>query len=139
MVRTTTDDSTPEELAAEYAADQTQENFDDVVDAVGEEYIRDGHSPFTDVGVLTPVGLAVRLCGNALGYDAGATINFDGDDEVAVKYDSFEQGDPHATPIDIVRLAGQADEAAGRRVRFRNGAGLVRIYVDVPERREDDD
>ena len=137
MVRTTTEAATPEELAAEYADDLSQENLNDVAIAAGAEYSRDGHDPVDDVGILTPIGLSVRLCADALGFDAGSMIDFDGADEITVEYDTFDQDDPHATPIELVRLAAQADDAADRNVRFRDGAGSVRVYVDVPERRDD--
>lgn len=149
MVRHTTteadDEPYAEDLAAEFADDLSRVNFDAVVSAVENEYAEAGHDPTTD-SVLTPVGLAVKLCGDALAEaddtvvdDAWSCIDFDGSDEVSVEYDAFEHDDPHATPIALPRLAGLADAATDRKVRFRDGAGSVRVYVEVPERRDDDD
>jgi hypothetical protein len=139
MVRTTTeadDESTPEHAADVFADDLSQANFDAIVEAVRAEYTRDDRYPVDDVGVLSPTGLAVRLAADALGFDAASMIDFDGADEVTVEYDAFERDDPHATPIALARLAGLADAATNRNVRFRDGAGSVRIYVDVDRRDE---
>lgn len=121
---------TPEEAADAYADDPTSSNFDAIVAAVRAEYDEDDHDPH-DANVLSPTGLAVRLAADALGYDAGSMIDFDRDDEVSIEYDSFDEDDPHATPIDLVKIAGFADDATDRTVRFRDGAGSVRVYVEV--------
>jgi hypothetical protein len=141
MVRhTDADDAepTPEQTATAYADDPSSDAFDAVVDAVEAEYDADDHDPESSK-VLTPVGLAAKLCADAVGFDVLSMIDFDRADEVKVEYDSFGQDDPHATPMSLVRLAGYADESTDRTVRFRDGAGCVRLYVEVPERRDDDD
>jgi hypothetical protein len=148
MVRTTTDDATdvltPEDTAEAFARDQSEARFNTVVSQVRDEYRRDDHD-HVDGFVLSPTGLAVRLCADAIAADddtavddAHSTIDFDGSDEVTVEYDGFAQDDPHATPTELARLAGLADAATNYTVRFRDGAGSVRIYVEVP-RRDDDD
>ena len=132
------DEPTPEDRADAYADDPSQDTFDAIVDAVEREYAEDDHDPATST-VLTPVGLAARLAADAVGFDASSMIGFDREDEVTVPYDSFEQDDPHATPMPIVRLAGYADAATDRTVRFRDGAGSVRVFVEAPERNDDVD
>ena len=137
------DGTTPEEAAAAYADDPSPETFEAVVEAVRNEYDRNGHDPVDDT-VLTPVGLAARLAADEIaeGSDiidgAWSSIDFDGSDEVTVEYDAFAQDDTHADPMPVVRLATYADDATDRTVRFRGGTGGD-IYVEVPERREDDD
>jgi len=84
--------------------------------------------------VLTPVGLAVRLCADAAGFEASSRIGFDREDVVDIGYEPFEQDDPHATPIGAARLPVYADAATGRDVRYRDGAGQVTVYVTADDR-----
>lgn len=142
--RTAAEKTTPEDAAIHFTLYPSQAQFDHIVAAVEAEYDEDGHDPVggngntdTDVAtVLTPTGLAVQLAAEARGFDAASMIDFDGADEVSVPYDSFEEDDPHATPIEVVQIAGFAETTTDRTVRFRDGAGTVRIYVDT-DRRDD--
>lgn len=124
------DEPEAENAARQYARDPSQDTFDAVVDAVETEYDEDDHDPITGT-VLSTTGLAASLVADAVGYDATTMIDFDRNDEVTVDYDSFDEDDPHATPIDLVKIAAFADAATDRTVRFRDGAGSVRIFVEV--------
>jgi len=107
---------TPEARADAYADAPSQDTFDAIVDAVEREYAEADHDPATTT-VLTPVGLAARLAADAVGFDATSMIGFDRDDEVKVPYDSFEQDDPHATPMPtaVVWAFGSGAFAAARK------------------------
>lgn len=127
------DESTPEFAAQLYANDPTRDHFDDIVAEVCAEYIDADVEPATD-SVPSPAALAAKLAAKAHGYDAQSLIDFDGDDEVEVEYDSFDHDDPHATPIDLIRLATHAADTSPRTVRYRDGAGAVRVFVEVERR-----
>jgi len=129
------DESTPEFAAQVYANDPTRDHFADIVAEVCAEYTASDSEPATD-SVPSPAAVAAKLAAKAHGYGARSMIDFDGDDEVEVEYDSFEQDDPHGTPIDLIRLAAHADAASPRTVRYRDGAGAVRVYVEVDGRRD---
>lgn len=130
------DESTPEFAAQVYANDPTRDHFDDIVAEVCAEYIDDGLEPATD-SVLSPAALAVKLAAKAFGYGARNMIDFDGDDEVKIAYDVYDQDDRDATPIDLIRLAAHADTVSPRTVRFHDSdAASVRVYVEVDGRRD---